>query len=251
MRQAKLIGRLIRGQIQTEMQDELYGFDDPAYSEAGSGGPEDFFNSDVRTNYEKTKVTDPDRTAETASVKIRASDFEEMHELDDHGLHDSSGMYDVSVNLHNSDRYDDIPTGSDSYYENFYPIDTRDTYSPGREEGEDRFEDLDGSEPLGREYETYYPEDLDYPSGSWDEQTDQGFEDDHALSVFAGDEDAADGADGVAIHPQSRQPSKRKKPTIEMTSEFGQNIQDLTSTGKEDSVMTPDFDEEDLIGRPA
>lgn len=56
--------------------------------------------------------------------------------------------------LHHPEHYDDLPIGNNKYFENFFPLDTRDTF-----EGEDRFPDLDGSEPLGREDDALHPED--------------------------------------------------------------------------------------------
>lgn len=72
--------------------------------------------------------------------------------------------------LHQPDRYNDIPEGDGAYYDEFFPLDTRDTF-----EGEDRFQDLDRYEPRGRQDTVLYPQELKFTDDPGTDYSEYGF----------------------------------------------------------------------------
>ena len=60
---------------------------------------------------------------------------------------------DGDIAIHQPHKYNDIPEGGGSYFEEFFPLDVRETF-----EGEDRLPELDRYEPRGRKEEVLRPE---------------------------------------------------------------------------------------------
>lgn len=178
--------------------------------QAPAGGMGSMFIPGVRDHYEQTDVTDFDRLAR---IKIAEPD-EDDPRPSWNGLPDEPYAYD------HTEQYNEIPTGGISYYDFFAPNDQVDRGLGSTPEGEQRFEDLDGSQPLGREYQTTWPEELDYPAGSFE---------------------------GREMSSFNEEPT-----TLSVEGEFGNQLTDLVGPGRDSSVMDTSLNQDyDGTGRAA
>lgn len=229
-------------QIQNTYNHQYY--DRPEYQNIdtlmdapGRGDGDTYMPSEVRDYYEDSNVTNAPLTpVATADATHEADQHDYSPDELDPGrmpaFDDTTknhGDKDYAVDLVDQEHYDDIPYGggaggSSAYYEHFFPVDTLETPLGGTPEGEWRFEDLDGSEPLGRDYYNYHRDSTfeNDPENSYEGQLPGGYQQVEAES--------------------------------EHEAEYGATLQELTNPGRDSSPLdtSPETgDPGDWMGRAA
>ena len=213
-------------QIQNTYDHQYY--DRPVYQNIetnldapGRGDGATYMPNSVRDYYEDSRVTNAPLTVD-ADVADQGVPLDPGRKPWFDDTTKDHGWPDYNWDLVDQEHYDDIPTGDSKghgYYEHFYPVDTVEKGLGDEQEGEQRFEDLDGSEPLGRDYYQYHPESTEAndPEGSFEGQLPSGYQQHEA--------------EGEAQHE----------------AEFGVSLRELTGPGRDSSPL----DDSPETGDPA